>query len=59
MAEKIFYKLADVKETYFPNRTYEELEGRMTDEEVQENLKKLIEAARNNQVQVDSRRIPR
>jgi hypothetical protein len=58
MKEKKFYTMAEVKETFFPNETMEELEGELTEEEIEERLKKFMEMARKNSQKADSGKVP-
>lgn len=61
MAERIFRTLQEVKDAFFPNITIEELEGRETEEQIQENLKRVVEIARRNSKpkEIDSKKLPR
>jgi len=59
MTERIFHTLAEVKEAYFPHRTYEELEGEPTEEEIQEDLRRFVEMAKKNSEKANSKKVPR
>ena len=59
MVERTFRTLREVKEAYFPNRTREELEGEPTEEEIQEDLQRIIGIAKRNPEKKTSKKLPR
>jgi hypothetical protein len=56
------YTYTEFKETFFPNLTIEELEGEPTEEQIREDLRRIVEIARRNSgkvVEVASKKLPR
>lgn len=56
--ERVFRTLKEIKDAYFPNRTWEELRGKQTDEEIREDLRKIMESARRNSEEINSKKVP-
>ena len=50
------YTFTEFRETFFPNITDEELFGEPTEEQIQEDLKRIVEIARRNTARADSQR---
>lgn len=57
--ERGFRTLKEVKDTFFPNIPMEELLRKPSDEEIREELKKIIKRARKNTERISSKKVPR
>lgn len=56
---KTFKNFKEIKDTFWPNVPLEELLPEKTDEEIQDDLKRIIESARRNSRRVSSKKYPR
>ena len=57
MAERLF-TMTEVRETFFPGMSVEELEGELTEEQMDEELGRLVEMAQRNSAKPGSAKLP-